>query len=261
MAEASHLISIMDAKEEPQKVDEKMVVDDTNKESIPETTEKSKDPVDPANSAEPEPPVVAQPDTEKNPASDSSEKPEEPASVPTKDDMADDLNINNLLDFPDIQGLSQDNMPFMPQEDNTGFLDFNTQGEASKEDIEREHMKLLVSHFDEQQMSRYAAFRRANVRRAAVRKYVSHLLNQPISNNVAVVLAGMSKVLIGDVIELAREIQERKFEAEGRPMILEDGEPEPLLPTSIREAWRIYKQDGGSMPGNKSRPGSGNRFF
>ncbi|KNC34718.1 hypothetical protein FF38_01121, partial [Lucilia cuprina] len=175
----------------------------------------------------------------------------------------DDLNLNNLLDIPGLPDFNNSNLnSFLPHDgpDNDGVLDFN-QPEASKEDIEREHMKLLVSHFDEQQMSRYAAFRRANVKRAAVRKFVSHLLNQPISNNVAVVLAGMSKVLIGDVIELAREIQEKKFKAEGRPMILEDGEPEPLLPTSIREAWRIYKQETGSVPGNKARPGSGNRFF
>ena len=63
----------------------------------------------------------------------------------------------------------------------------------TKEEIERERMNLLVSHFDEQQMARYAAFRRANIRRASVKRYASQLLSQPISNNVAVVLAGMSQ--------------------------------------------------------------------
>lgn len=135
----------------------------------------------------------------------------------------------------------------------------------SKEEAERERMKLLVSHFDEQQMSRYAAYRRANIRRASVKKFTSQLLNQPISNSVATVLGGMSKVLIGDVIELARDLQDKEEQAERRRRNLPDpqpgAEPEPLLPSYVREAWTIYKRDTGTVPGSKTKLGSMNRTF
>jgi len=135
----------------------------------------------------------------------------------------------------------------------------------TKEEIERERMNLLVSHFDEQQMARYAAFRRANIRRASVKRYASQLLSQPISNNVAVVLAGMSKVLIGDVIELARDLQEKDLARErsqqNLPEPSDSEEPEPLLPIYIREAWRIYKKEQGTVPGSRVKPGNGGRLF
>ena len=144
-------------------------------------------------------------------------------------------------------------------------LDPEPMTEASKEETERERMQLLVSHFDEQQMARYAAFRRANIRRAAIRKFASGLLNQPISNSVAVVLAGMSKVLIGDVVELARDLQEKdkasRRDEGGAPDAGNSAEPEPLLPAYVREAWRIYKRDTGTVPEPRTRPGSANRFF
>lgn len=158
--------------------------------------------------------------------------------------------------MPDL-GISNNNEQFeLPP---LGFSD------QSSEDFERERMKLLVSHFDEQQMSRYAAFRRANIRRTAVKKYASQLLNQPISNSVAVVLAGMSKVLIGDIIELARDLQERNQALErrkmGLPVTPQNVQAEPLHPSFIREAWRIYKEETGTVPGSALKAGSGSRFF
>lgn len=135
----------------------------------------------------------------------------------------------------------------------------------TKEEAERERMKLLVSHFDEQQMARYAAYRRANIRRASIKKFASQLLNQPITNSVALVLGGMSKVLIGDIIELARDLQDKEEAAERKrrnlPEPLPGTEPEPLLPSYIREAWSIYKRDTRTVPGCKTKLGSMNRTF
>ena len=169
-----------------------------------------------------------------------------------------ELNSAVNVEFPVLDNLGDIDPSNLP--DPGSLLGFNgmTTDQQSSEEIERDRMKLLISHFDEQQMARYLAFRRANIRRAAVRRYASHLLNQPISNNVAMVLAGMSKVLIGDIIELAREIQDAK---EGRTEHIVGVEPDPLLPSSIREAWRIYKSESNSVPGSKVRSGSGNRLF
>lgn len=169
-------------------------------------------------------------------------------------------------DGPDLDFLPLDNLGDLDPAnlpDPLSLFDFenNQNAEANSEETERERMKLLISYFDEQQMARYLAFRRANIRRAAVRKYASQLLNQPVSNNVAMVLAGMSKVLIGDIIELAREIQDKNQGREKNANPVEGQEPDPLLPQSIREAWKICSRDITGIPGSRTRPGSANRFF
>lgn len=123
------------------------------------------------------------------------------------------------------------------------------------QDLERERMKLLLANFDEDQMARYEAFRRANINRNAVKKLANAILNQSISANVSVALSGMSKVLVGDIVERARDVQARYSAIEGV-------EPGPLRPEHLREAWREYKRDTGCVPGFRwSRPGDMDRIF
>jgi transcription initiation factor TFIID subunit 11 len=106
-------------------------------------------------------------------------------------------------------------------------------------DIEREKMKLLLSNFNDDQMSRYEAFRRANVNRSAVKKLSNAILNQSITGNVAVALSGMSKVFVGEIVELARDVQARADP---------DNVGAPLRPEHLREAWRLYKLESGRVP-------------
>jgi transcription initiation factor TFIID subunit 11 len=113
-------------------------------------------------------------------------------------------------------------------------------------DVEREKMNLLLAHFNEEQMSRYEAFRRANINRNAIKKLANSVLNQSISPNVAVALSGLSKVFVGEMVEKAREVQLRmdppktfeEYEQRGR---------QPLKPEHFREAWRMYKLETGTV--------------
>ncbi|PRT53492.1 Transcription initiation factor TFIID subunit 11 [Wickerhamiella sorbophila] len=126
---------------------------------------------------------------------------------------------------------------------------------SDTQDMERERMKLLLANFDEDQMARYEAFRRANINRNAVKKLANAILNQSISANVSVALSGMSKVLVGDIVERARDVQARYENIEGV-------EPGPLRPEYLRVAWREYKRDTGSVPGFRwSRVGDMDRLF
>lgn len=119
---------------------------------------------------------------------------------------------------------------------------------------EHEKMNLLLAHFDEQQMSRYEAFRRAGINRNAVRKYANAILNQSITANVSVALSGMSKVLVGEIVEKARDYQAAECARTG-------AEPGPLTPAQLRAAWRLYKMQPGALPGPRRRLGDAGHLF
>jgi transcription initiation factor TFIID subunit 11 len=82
--------------------------------------------------------------------------------------------------------------------------------EEPEEDLDEEEKKrLLVENLDPEQMLRYEYYRRTPVNKSGVKKIANTVLNQSVSNNVAVVLAGVSKVFIGQVVVRAKEIKKR----------------------------------------------------
>lgn len=74
-----------------------------------------------------------------------------------------------------------------------------------KKDVERQ--RLLMQAFDESQMARYEAFRRANVSKGSVKKLANAVLGQSIPAPVVTALCGLSKVFIGELVETARQVQ------------------------------------------------------
>ncbi|KAK9366440.1 hTAFII28-like protein conserved region-domain-containing protein [Lipomyces kononenkoae] len=111
--------------------------------------------------------------------------------------------------------------------------------------MSQEQIKTLISSFTDDQMDRYETFRRANISRGGVKKLANAVLNQSITNNVAVAISGFSKVFMGEVIERALDVQRRMDPPD--PLNPYDP-PTPLLPEHIREAWRLYKQETGLVP-------------
>jgi transcription initiation factor TFIID subunit 11 len=97
---------------------------------------------------------------------------------------------------------------------------------------EKMRMRRLLESFDEQQMARYEVFRRVGLNKNAVKRLANHVLNQSVTQNVAVVIAGASKVFVGEIVERARAVQKLR------------GETGPLSPDCLREAYRQYKQTG-----------------
>ncbi|KAF8475874.1 TAFII28-domain-containing protein, partial [Kalaharituber pfeilii] len=86
-----------------------------------------------------------------------------------------------------------------------------------------------VEHFDEDQLSRYEAYRRSNLNKAAVKKIANQTLSQSVTANVGTVIGGFAKVYVCDIIEMALEIQKQW------------GDEGPLLPDHLREAARRYR--------------------
>lgn len=153
---------------------------------------------------------------------------------------------------------------------------------TSSETQDRERLRLLLANFSEDQMSRYEAFRRANLNRTGIKKLANAVLNQSITGNVAVTLSGLAKVFVGELVEKAREVErqmdrefleqavkKRKLE-DGTELPVEEGAEErqpPLLairPEHMREAWRLYRKEMGTVPNAHWRRQGGEgdgRFF
>ncbi|CDH50361.1 transcription initiation factor tfiid subunit11 [Lichtheimia corymbifera JMRC:FSU:9682] len=94
---------------------------------------------------------------------------------------------------------------------------------------QKEDMKLLLENFSNDQLQRYEAYRRSALNRTNVRRLVSQVLNQQCSQTMAIVVAGFSKVYVGEIIEKAREVME-EWEDAGA-----------IRPEHLREAHRRYK--------------------
>lgn len=149
----------------------------------------------------------------------------------------------------------------------------------SGDDIDDDEKKrLLITSFTDDQMERFEAYRRMAVNKPGVKKVCNSVLNHLIPQNLAVVMAGLLKLLLGDIITKAFEVQERehktqlimdieakktrKRETLRRLANGEDVSPvqeksleylgdvkTPLQPAHIREAWRLYRaESSGTIP-------------
>lgn len=159
--------------------------------------------------------------------------------------------------------------------------------------VEEEQKALLISSFTEEQMERFEAYRRMAINKAGVRKVCNGILGNTMPQNITVVMAGLSKQLLSEIITLAFEVQERESKAQlimdiddkkqrKRDMIkrLADGDESlpvdherkleylgdyklPLTPNHIREAWRIFQTQGsGSFQTKWRTQGEGDgKFF
>jgi transcription initiation factor TFIID subunit 11 len=147
-------------------------------------------------------------------------------------------------------------------------------GDAAAAELDDEAQKrLIISLFTEDQMDRFESYRRMRVNKPGVKKVCSGVLGHSVAQNVAVVLAGLLKLLLGEIITRAMECQERDHKARliadidlkkrqkrDELRALEEGleppvvdtkleyygdRPQPLQPEHIREAWRLYRLESG----------------
>ncbi|KAJ3260310.1 transcription initiation factor TFIID subunit 11 [Boothiomyces macroporosus] len=98
--------------------------------------------------------------------------------------------------------------------------------------IGREETKALLDTFDEETLNRYEAFRRAHLPKATMRKVVANLVG-PVPASVAIVVSGVGKVFVGEMVESALEIMD------------EWGHTGPITPEHLREAFRRYQKERG----------------
>jgi len=130
-------------------------------------------------------------------------------------------------------------LPAMADDDYSAQLSWQSQS--------KDNLKVLMDNFSPEQYDRFEAYRRHALPKQAVRKVIQQTLGQQVSQPVAQIVAGFSKVFVGEIVEKARKVQERR------------GEKGPLSPDHLREAYRLYQQETGRV--GAARPLRAKRLF
>lgn len=94
-------------------------------------------------------------------------------------------------------------------------------------------MQAILSQFTEEQMSRYESFRRSGFQKSNMKRLLTSLTGSPkISVPMTIVVSGIAKMFVGELVETARAV------------MMERNESGPIRPCHIREAYRRLKLEG-----------------
>lgn len=110
----------------------------------------------------------------------------------------------------------------------------------------RENLLTLVNSMTPEQLERFNIFRRSGLNKTAIKKVAAHSDHQ-MSNGMAQLMSGVGKVFVGEMVAKARDVQ------------LQWGDSGPLTPAHIREAYRLYKSETGSI--GPAKPLRGKKLF
>ncbi|AET39160.1 TATA-binding protein-associated factor TAF11 Ecym_4081 [Eremothecium cymbalariae DBVPG len=72
---------------------------------------------------------------------------------------------------------------------------------------QQEVKKLFVDHLDEEQMNRYEVFKRTSLAKNQVKKISGIVTNQTVAANVNLLLGGIGKIFVGEVVEKAIDVK------------------------------------------------------
>ncbi|KAL5699609.1 transcription initiation factor TFIID subunit 11 [Ranunculus cassubicifolius] len=94
-------------------------------------------------------------------------------------------------------------------------------------------MQAILSQFTEEQMSRYESFRRSGFQKSNMRRLLTSITGSAkISMPVTIVVSGIAKMFVGELVETARVVMNERKESG------------PIRPCHIREAYRRLKHEG-----------------
>jgi len=127
----------------------------------------------------------------------------------------------------------------MDDADYSAQLQFQSQSKAD--------LKVLLDHFTPDQHARFEAYRRSALNKNSVKKVIQSTTGQQVSPPVAQVVAGIAKMFVGEIVEKAREIQERQ------------GQSGSLAPEHLRAAYRMYQEEYGCI--GPAKPLKGKKLF
>ncbi|GBE85612.1 Transcription initiation factor TFIID subunit 11 [Sparassis crispa] len=163
-----------------------------------------------------------------------------PVAAPPPADVAIAVGAPGVAVPGEDEGEGEDELlPAMADDDYSAQLSFQSQS--------KDNLKVLMDNLSPSQYDRFEAYRRHALPKQAVRKVIQQTLGQQVSQPVAQIVAGFSKVFVGEVIEKARRVQERR------------GDTGPLSPDHLREAYRMYQQETGRV--GAARPLRSKRLF
>ncbi|KAH9849156.1 hTAFII28-like protein conserved region-domain-containing protein [Lenzites betulinus] len=130
-------------------------------------------------------------------------------------------------------------LPAMADDDYSAQLSWQSQS--------KDNLKVLMDNLSPAQYDRFEAYRRYALSKQAVRKVIQQTTGQQVSLPVAQIIAGFAKVFVGEMVEKARDVQERRQDSG------------PLSPDHLREAYRTYQNETGRV--GAARPLRGKRLF
>ncbi|KAG9083322.1 hypothetical protein FRC06_004593 [Ceratobasidium sp. 370] len=141
---------------------------------------------------------------------------------------------------PEPEGAEDD------EDDTVAMADDDYSAQLTWQSQSKENM-----NFTPEQLARYETYRRSTLNKQSVRRFIHQSLGANVSVNVAQVVAGFSKVFVGEIIELARHVQQQSLPP-GTP-------PGPLSPDHLRAAYQLYVQQTGHV--GSAKPARGRRLF
>lgn len=96
-------------------------------------------------------------------------------------------------------------------------------------DADRDAIRQLLDSFTPDQLHRYEAFRRAKFGKMGIKKTISAVTDHHVPHSATIVVAGVAKVFVGEITEMALDVME------------EWGESGAIRPSHLREAFRRYR--------------------
>ncbi|KAL8731993.1 MAG: hypothetical protein Q9181_004109 [Wetmoreana brouardii] len=101
------------------------------------------------------------------------------------------------------------------EDDDEADVDEGVQGDQDKEQKRKANADLavLVANFNQDQAYRYEALRRNRFRKEVVRRIVNQTLSQSVPPSIVTGISGYTKMMVGILIERARDIQEQNATA------------------------------------------------
>lgn len=105
----------------------------------------------------------------------------------------------------------------------------------------RLRMRLLLAHFNQDQLDRYEAMRRASLPKSVIRRLIHQFTGVSVNQNVVIAMAGMVKIFIGELVEEALDIQQNEDNRD-------DDSKSPLTPRHLNLALNSIYQKGGLFP-------------
>ncbi|EGT34876.1 CBN-TAF-11.3 protein [Caenorhabditis brenneri] len=97
--------------------------------------------------------------------------------------------------------------------------------------------KLLIGNFSNEQLDRYIAFRRSKFTRQVIKNVISEVTGKPTSDPIAVAIAGLTKLFVGEIVEEAVELRDALNE-----------QNKPVQPQHIKSAFNKLVNEGKLWP-------------